>query len=42
MIFKQSKKKDGDVENTENLESNHQNHTKHMLVVPEGYITTEE
>ena len=41
MIFKQSKKKDDDVENTENLESNHQNRTKHMLVVPEGYITTE-
>ena len=32
----------GDVENTENLESNHQKRTKHMLVVPEGYITTKE
>ena len=42
MKFKQSKKKDGDVENTGNLESNHQNHTKHMLVVREGYITMEE
>ena len=42
MIFKQSKKKDFDVENNENLEYNHQNHAKHMLVVPEGYITTEE
>ena len=42
MIFKQSKKKYGDVENIENLESNHQNRTTHMLVVPEGYITTEE
>ena len=42
MIFKQSKKKDGDVENIENLESNYQNHTKHMLVVPEGSIATEE
>ena len=42
MIFKQSKKKDGDVENTKNLESNHQNRTKHMLVVVEWYITIEE
>ena len=42
MIFKQSKKKDGNAKNTENLESNNQNHTTHMLVVPEGYITTEE
>jgi len=42
MIFKLSKKKDGDVENTENLESNHQNRTTHMLLVLEGYITTEE
>ena len=42
MIFKQSKKKDGDVENTDNLDSIHQNHENHMLNVPEGYITTEE
>ena len=42
MIFKQSKKKDGDVENTENLESNHLNRTTHTLVVPKGYITTKE
>ena len=41
-MIKQSNKKDGDVENTENLESNHQKCTKHMLVVPQGYITTEE
>ena len=41
-MIKQSKKKDRDVENTENLESNHQNRTKHMLAVTEGYITLEE
>lgn len=37
-----SKKKDGDAENPENLESNQQNSTEHMLNVPDGYITTEE
>ena len=42
MIFKQSKKKNGDVENNKNLESNHLNRTMHMWVVPEGYITIEE